>query len=54
VHQHFNDSDDEPLRLISAQNRLIKHLGYDQVVHLEDARGFAAEAGEAVGAGEAR
>jgi quercetin dioxygenase-like cupin family protein len=44
VHQHFNASEDEPLRLISAQNRLIKHLGYDAVVHLEDAPEFAGEA----------
>jgi quercetin dioxygenase-like cupin family protein len=55
VHQHFNASDDEPLRLISAQNRLIKYLGYDAVVHLEDAPEFAAAgAGEAVAAGNAR
>jgi quercetin dioxygenase-like cupin family protein len=44
VHQHFNASEDEPLRLISAQNRLIKHLGYDAVVHLEDAPEFAGRA----------
>ncbi|MEA2381344.1 MAG: hypothetical protein QOH72_1315 [Solirubrobacteraceae bacterium] len=44
VHQHFNASDDESLRLISAQNRLIKHVGYDAVVHLEDAPEFAGEA----------
>jgi mannose-6-phosphate isomerase-like protein (cupin superfamily) len=50
VHQLFNGSDDAPLRLISAQNRLIKHLGYDAVVHLEDAPEFAAERGEAVAA----
>jgi quercetin dioxygenase-like cupin family protein len=43
VHQHFNASEDTPLRLISAQNRLIKHLGYDAVVHLEDAPEYAAE-----------
>jgi quercetin dioxygenase-like cupin family protein len=51
VHQQFNASDDEPLRLVSAQNRLIKHLGYDAVVHLEDAPEFA---GEAVGAARGR
>ena len=37
VHQHFNASDDEPLIVLSAQNRLIKYLGYDNVVYLEDA-----------------
>jgi quercetin dioxygenase-like cupin family protein len=44
VHQHFNDSDDEPLLLVSAQNRLIKHMGYDNVVHLEDAPEYEREA----------
>ncbi len=43
VHQLFNASDDEPLILISSQNRLIKYLGYDKVVHLEDAPEFAGE-----------
>ena len=38
-------------RMISAQSRLIKHLGYDAVVHLEDAPEFA---GEAVAAARAR
>jgi quercetin dioxygenase-like cupin family protein len=37
VHQHFNASHDEPLVLLSAQNRLIKYLGYDNVAYLEDA-----------------
>jgi quercetin dioxygenase-like cupin family protein len=37
IHQHFNSSDDEPLLVVSAQNRLIKDLGYDRVVYLEDA-----------------
>jgi hypothetical protein len=36
VHQHFNASEDEPLVLVSAQNRLIEHLGYDQVIQLEE------------------
>src|SRR5919108_1083963 len=30
VHQHFNASFSEPLRVLSVQNRLIKYLGYDQ------------------------
>jgi quercetin dioxygenase-like cupin family protein len=41
VHQHFNASEDEPLRLLSVQNRLIKYLGYDNVVYFEDAPEFA-------------
>jgi quercetin dioxygenase-like cupin family protein len=36
VAQHFAD-DGAPLRLISAQNRLFKLLGYDKVVYLEHA-----------------
>jgi quercetin dioxygenase-like cupin family protein len=36
VHQHTNDGD-EPLVFLSAQNRLFKALGYDNVVYLEDA-----------------
>jgi quercetin dioxygenase-like cupin family protein len=42
VHQHFNASADEPLMLLSAQNRLIKLLGYDNVVYLENAPEFEA------------
>jgi quercetin dioxygenase-like cupin family protein len=50
VHQHFNSSNDEPLVLISAQNRLIKFLGYDNVAYLEDAPEYGAErSGVAVG-----
>jgi len=37
VHQHFSASDSEPLRFLSAQNRLVKYLGYDNVVYFEDA-----------------
>jgi quercetin dioxygenase-like cupin family protein len=44
VHQHFNVSDDEPLRLLSVQNRLIKYLGYDTVAYLEDAPEYAGAA----------
>ena len=36
VHQHVNDGD-EPLLFISAQNRLFKQLGYDNVAYFEDA-----------------
>jgi quercetin dioxygenase-like cupin family protein len=48
VHQHFNASSDEPLRLLSAQNRLIKLLGYDNVVYLEDAPEYEREPAVAV------
>jgi quercetin dioxygenase-like cupin family protein len=34
IHQHFNDSN-EPLRFLSAQNRLFKLIGYDNVEYLE-------------------
>jgi quercetin dioxygenase-like cupin family protein len=47
VHQHFATGD-EPLRLLSVQNRLIKFLGYDNVVYLEDAPEFAGAEAEAV------
>ena len=37
VHQHFNDDPDRPARFISAQNRMFKHMGYDDVEQLEPA-----------------
>lgn len=48
VHQYVNTGD-EPLRILVAQNRLIKYLGYDTVVYFEDAPEFSGER-EAVGA----
>jgi quercetin dioxygenase-like cupin family protein len=43
-HQHvYVNTGDEPLRLLIAQNRLIKYLGYDTVVYVEDAPEFAGE-----------
>lgn len=51
VHQHFANEGD-PVTLISAQNRLIKFLGYDQVAYLEDAPEYAAER-SGVGVGSA-
>jgi oxalate decarboxylase/phosphoglucose isomerase-like protein (cupin superfamily) len=40
-HQHqFVNTGDEPLRLLICQNRLIKYLGYDTVVYLENAPEF--------------
>ena len=51
-HQHqYVNTGDEPLRLLVAQNRLIKYLGYDSVVYYEDAPEFSQAAGAAVAAG---
>jgi quercetin dioxygenase-like cupin family protein len=41
VHQHVNSSDEDPLRLLMVHNRVVKHLGYDSVVYLEDAPEFS-------------
>ena len=49
VHQLFN-AGDEPLLLLSSQNRLIKYLGYDRVAYLEDAPEYQDAAREAVAA----
>ena len=46
VAQHFA-ADGAPLQLISGQNRLFKQLGYDNVVFLENAPEFDAQAGQA-------
>ena len=51
VHQTFNTGR-EPLVLLSAQNRLFKLLGYDSVVHLEDAPAYGGKAREAIAAGD--
>lgn len=37
VHQHFNADPSHPARFISAQNRMFKHMGYDDVEQLEPA-----------------
>jgi oxalate decarboxylase/phosphoglucose isomerase-like protein (cupin superfamily) len=50
VHQQFN-SGSEPLIVLSAQNRLFKLLGYDSVIHLEDAPEWAGQDRSAVTAG---
>jgi quercetin dioxygenase-like cupin family protein len=50
VHQQFNTSEEEPLVLLSVQNRLIKYLGYDNVAYLEDAPEFTAAHGAMVAA----
>ncbi len=48
VHQHFNADPAQPLVMLSAQNRLYRHLGYDNLVHLEDAPEYRGEASRAV------
>jgi quercetin dioxygenase-like cupin family protein len=50
VHRYLNTGD-EPLRILVAQNRLIKYLGYDTVVYYEDAPEFESSAAAAVPAG---
>ncbi len=37
VHQHFNADPERPARFIAAQNRMFKHMGYDDVEQLEPA-----------------
>jgi quercetin dioxygenase-like cupin family protein len=37
VHQHFNADPERPARFISAQNRMFKHMGYDDVEQIEEA-----------------
>ena len=46
VHQYVNTGD-EPLRILVAQNRLIKYLGYDKVEYLEDAPEYAGATADA-------
>jgi quercetin dioxygenase-like cupin family protein len=46
VAQHFA-ADGSPLHLLSAQNRLFKHLGYDRVHFFEDAPAYQALAADA-------
>jgi quercetin dioxygenase-like cupin family protein len=44
VHQHLNLSDGEPLVLLTGQNRIFQHLGYDNVHRFEPAPEYEAEA----------
>ena len=37
IHQHFNADPDQPVRLISAINRIYKHSGLNDLEQLEDA-----------------
>lgn len=46
VHQYLNTGE-QPLRLLVAHNRLIKHLGYDSVFYVEDAPEYAAAGSDA-------
>lgn len=43
IHQHVNDSTNEPLVLLSAQNRMFRYLGYDNVAYLESAPEYDAQ-----------
>lgn len=43
IHQHFAN-DGEDVRLVSAQNRMFKKLGYDNVAHFETAPEYAGDA----------
>jgi quercetin dioxygenase-like cupin family protein len=47
VHQHVNESTGQPLVLLSGQNRIFRHLGYDNVHHFEAAPEYDARALEA-------
>ena len=49
VHRYVSTGD-EPLRLVISQNRLIKFLGYDKVVYVEDAPEYEGAATSAAGA----
>lgn len=40
VHQHFNADAVRPARFLSAQNRMFKHMGYDDVEQIEPAPGW--------------
>jgi oxalate decarboxylase/phosphoglucose isomerase-like protein (cupin superfamily) len=53
IHQHFNTGN-EPLMLLSAQNRLFKLLGYDSVVYLENAPEYGGERRAVGAAGRSR
>ena len=44
------DTGDEPLRILVAQNRLVKYLGYDNVVYFEDGPELTAVTKETVAA----
>jgi quercetin dioxygenase-like cupin family protein len=47
IHQHFNASQDEPLVLLSGQNRIFRYLGYDNVHVLEPAPEYVGVAASA-------
>lgn len=37
VHQHFNSDPDNPVRFLSAESRMIRYMGLDDLEQLEDA-----------------
>lgn len=40
IHQHFNDNPENPLRFISAESRIIRFMGLDDLEQLENAPEF--------------
>jgi len=40
IHQHFNDDPENPLRFISAESRIIRFMGLDDLEQLENAPEF--------------
>ena len=40
IHQHFNDDSENPLRFISAESRIIRFMGLDDLEQLENAPEF--------------
>jgi quercetin dioxygenase-like cupin family protein len=42
IHQHFNADPDQPLRFISAESRVMKQMGLDDLEQVEDAPEFKA------------
>ena len=50
MHQLFNREASRPLIVLSAQNRVFRFIGYDSVVHLEDAPEYGGKTRQAVAA----
>ncbi len=43
IHQHFNADPNQPLRFLSAESRVMKHIGLDDLEQLENAPEYDAE-----------
>lgn len=46
VHQHFNSDPENPVRFISAESRMVRFMGLDDLEQLEDAPEFKTEKSE--------